>query len=205
VRKEQIMSSAVWISIVTFLIPCLFHLVRVFLESGSKRLHRKIEDALAIQSVGAAVAAPAVAEPSLPWEPTEEERLAYEKADHDRYRAEKRDWHNERLAMWDLDFEQALPLSERPVIEAEEVDNDREPLYSDGHIVAWGGMKIYDARPVQPPYIVAHERRKADREILKLRDEQARLQKKYQEQVKAMLAYANPDVSYDDIFITAVQ
>jgi hypothetical protein len=185
-------ATAVWVSIVTFLIPCLFHLMRAFLESGTRRLHRKIDDALAIQSVGAVMAAPTVEEPSLPWEPTEEERLAYEKADHDRYRAEKLDWHKERLANWDLDFEQALPLSERPVIEAEEVDNDPEPLYNDGNIVAWGGMKIYDARPVQPmiqpPYMTVNETRKALRDAHKYKEEVARQEAQYKAQIDALMS-----------------
>jgi hypothetical protein len=127
-------------AIIAGLIGFLIMFVRFWVDHGARSLERKIKDGLAIHSV----AAPAVvvAEPDLPWEPSEEERLAYEKADHDRYRAEKLEWHKERLASWDSDFERALPLSERPVIEAEEVDNDRAPLYSDDSIVAWGGSRV---------------------------------------------------------------
>jgi hypothetical protein len=143
---------AIMAAIMAGFIGFFFMFIRFWIEQGARRLQRKIRDALDIKSVGAAVAEVTVVESSLPWEPTEEERLAHEKADHDRYRKEKLEWHRDRLASWDADFERALPLSERPVIEVEEVDNDREPLYNDGSIVAWGGIKIYEGAPPEPSF-----------------------------------------------------
>jgi hypothetical protein len=193
---------AIMAAIMAGFIGFFFMFIRFWIEQGARRLQRKIRDALDIKSVGAAVAEVTVVESSLPWEPTEEERLAYEKRDHDRYRAQKLEWHNERLAQWDVDFEQALPLEEREILLAERaiqagLKYKQPEMHGDDTIMAWGGMKIYDARPVQPmiqpPYLTVNEMRAIRSQEL---SQVERLEAEYKAQMDFLLTYGSFD-SYD--------
>jgi hypothetical protein len=177
---------AVIMTLVAIFIAMIQFAIRMFLSHERTKLERKID---------AVVAIPAFPQPQP--ELTLRQQYELDRKDHDKYRAQKKRWHTEGLADWQLDFEAALPEAERDVLIAEhraaleddmatvlieDLDNDREPLYNDGNIVAWGGVQV--------PYFTAEETRRRVREQQKeYRESHERIAKAYERQIQALKDY----------------